>query len=149
MTSVSGGPGPSYGSGFAGSSHGNLYLLGGFAPSKNDTGSWVQLQGGFSQLDPSTRVHDLANDDLWLFNSTSVGWTLLTNSVYSALCGENADPRATPYFCKDYAGLSRLALVHHDSDADAQGKRLYIIGGSWYLQGNESSWASYDIANRS
>jgi hypothetical protein len=149
VTSVSGGPGPRYGFGFAGSSDGNLYLLGGFAPSKNATGSWVQLKGGFSELDPSARVRDLANDDLWLFNSTSVGWTLLTNSVYSELCGENADPRASPYFCKDYAGLSRLALVHHDSEADTQSSRLYIMGGSWYLQGNETSWASYDIANRS
>lgn len=149
VASVNTGPGPRYGFGFAGSSDGNLYLLGGFAPSKNDTGSWVQLRGGFSQLEASTRVRDLANDDLWLFNSTSVGWTLLTDSVYSALCGKNADPRATPYFCKNYAGLSRLALVHHDSEADAQGSRLYIMGGNWYLPENSSAWASYDVANRS
>jgi Ca2+-binding EF-hand superfamily protein len=149
VTSVSDGPGPRYGFGFAGSSDGNVYLLGGFAPSKNDTGSWVQLKGGFSQLDHSTRVQDLANDDLWLFNSTSVGWTLLTDSVYSAICGENADPYATLYFCKDYAGLSRVALVRHDFDSDSPVSRLYIIGGSWYLPRIEASWASYDIANRS
>ncbi len=95
-------------------------------------------------------MRDLANDDLWLFNSASVSWTLVTDSVYSALhCGENKDPRATLYFCKNYAGLSRLALVHHDSDADAQGSRLYIMGGSRYLPGKSAAWASYDIANRS
>ena len=152
MTRVNDGPGARYGFGFAGTSNGNLYLLGGFAPSKNMTGSWVQLKGGFSQLESSTRVRDLANDDLWLFNSSSVAWTLLTESVYFSLPGHCGDIFAKMYLCENYAGLARLALVHHDSETDTQGSKLYMMGGSWYLPDtsqNSSAWASYDIADRS
>ena len=153
MTSIGAGPGPRYGFGSAGSSNGILYVLGGFATNKNNTGSWVQLRGGFSSLPSNERVRDLANDDLWQFNSTSSAWTLLTDSVARAFScdSEQLPDTFNRYFCLDYAGLARLSLVHHDSSSDAQGSKLYMMGGLWTLPADHlgPAWASYDIANRS
>jgi len=176
VTSTTAGPTPRYDFGFTVSTEGKAYVVGGFANSKEETGSWVDMYVSFGRLpDGNKQQLDLANDDVYEFDPGDETWTKLSNSVWmdaGCICSEPdidynrhtcpascyfddennrcslADEAVFRNFCQDYVGLSRFPLVYHPSG------KLRIIGGHWYLPrpnndlGGRLTWAEYDLLSR-
>ena len=106
-------PGSRYGFACVGTRDARLFVLGGFASTKQETGSWVKEMGGYGSLPAAAKTGDVANDDHWDFSVHSQSWRRLTDSVWHAFYP--LDDFHWYLFEENSLELSRSSLVHQSS----------------------------------